>query len=133
MRCSPTRRAYRSRARVQSLLNSGIVTVGAVGHCGHDSEVMSFGAGICLWQEPDDVVTWLLDHDEVTFLATSIGRFDLIVTCDFASQRDADEFVAALQGMSNVRTVTNWLLIHVLHESYIFPRWGEDTVATGKE
>ena len=112
-----------TRARLLTLLEGGIVHVGAIEPRIGATTMLSFGMGISVTADPQAVVTWLIQHSNVEFLALTVGRFELVATLNFSSLPDKEAFVAELGSMTDVRTVTSWLLSRVYKEAYRRPEW----------
>lgn len=102
--------------RVQRLLDSGVMTIGAVQARSLERGQLSMGVGMTLTE--GDALTAVSARPEVDFAARTIGRFDAVATLvqpSVSALHAALERLRALDGMGRVET---WMHLSVTKEDY---------------
>lgn len=107
-----------TRARVLSMLESGLMRIAALGQRGDASGSLTFGLGVTMQQPGSEAIAAISARRGLDFMARTVGRFDLIATVPFASLAESTAFVAELRTMPGVTSVTAWLHAKRWHERY---------------
>lgn len=107
------------RTRLTRLIESGAMAIGAVVRRERaDAEGLAFGFGIVLDGEDADVLELLLAEPLLEFLASGVGRFDLVATITFRSLEDFTSLLARLRGAPGVKFVNEWMHARIHEERY---------------
>ncbi len=109
-----------ARLRVRRLIADQVIRVGALTTPGTGEQEYAIGLGIQMRGEVADLVTVLADQPETTFLATTIGRFDILATVTCPSLAEGVAAVDRIRGLPQVVGVETWLHMHVFKERYHF-------------
>ncbi|MFF2388202.1 Lrp/AsnC family transcriptional regulator [Agromyces sp. NPDC058104] len=107
------------RARVQRLVDSGAMRIGAIMQRddAHDAGLM-FGFGFSSVGDRDELIALLRAHPGTDFLASAIGRYELLATVVFTTVREFRELLEAVRAVTGVGVVEQWLHIRVREERY---------------
>jgi hypothetical protein len=103
---------------VLRLLESGVVHVGARMNASAWGTPVLTGFEVTLGGDPAPVITVLDGLEQIQYLATAVGRADVICT---ATTYDADETLNLLESvrtLPGVHNVESWTHLRVLKESY---------------
>jgi DNA-binding Lrp family transcriptional regulator len=107
------------RTRVQRLLVSGMMQIGAIQLRSDMTDDFLFGIGINVSDGDLGEVIKLLGADPgLEFLARTVGRFDLVATVSFDSLRDFNRLIAQLRSLPSVAYCEQWLHVQLLRERY---------------
>jgi len=106
------------RRRVLRLLDAGAVRVGAVVRPSGVDGLAAMGIGVRLAGEPGAVVAAVSALPAVSFLARTLGRFDLLLTLRTATVRQLTDALDAVRAVPGVREVESWTHLRVVKESY---------------
>lgn len=109
-----------ARLRVRRLIADHVIRVGALTTPGTSEQEYAIGLGIQMRGEVADLVATLTDHPEITFLATTIGRFDILATVTCPSLLEGIAAVDRVRELLQVVGVETWLHMHVFKERYQF-------------
>ena len=106
------------RRRVIRLVEAQVVRVGAiVRRPGLDGQA-SIGIGLRLDGAADDVVEQVLAQPQASFVARTLGRFDVLVTLTAYDPTDLVEGVEAIRALPGVNDCQSWTHLRVVKESY---------------
>lgn len=108
-----------TRARVLRLLNAGAVQIGVVRGRNSAGPELVFGLGMVLKQPQKEVIPLLLNLPGIEFLASTVGRFDLVATVAFTRLDDFNTLVTRLRRHPEVLIVEEWLHAQIHLESYV--------------
>jgi DNA-binding Lrp family transcriptional regulator len=112
------------RTRVQRLLESGVIQIGAIKQRCDLAHELVFGIGLNASDDCDEAVEILGAHPGLEFLARTVGRFDLLATVEFASLRDFNALIARLRSLRSVEYCEQWLHVRIVRERYLQARSG---------
>lgn len=118
-----------ARRRVLRMIDAQVVRVGAlVRPSGQDSR-SAMGVGIRLRGDHRPVVEALGAMAAVTFVARTMGRFDLLVSMRGSSTAQLVDAVERVRELPGVHEVDSWTHLRVVKESYAMGQLGVATVA----
>ena len=106
------------RTRVQRLLESGLVQIGAIKQRSDMTNDLLFGIGVNVRNESREAIDAILASPGLEFLACTVGRFDLLATVEFTSLRDFNLLVSHLRGLASVEYCEQWLHVRIVREQY---------------
>jgi DNA-binding Lrp family transcriptional regulator len=112
--------------RVQRLINTGVISIGAVEARGLTRGHLSLGVGLTLGEDAvavDALASW----PGVDFAARTVGRFDIIATLVEPSTGDLLAGIERLRALPGVTRTESWFHLRVLKENYarnIRTQWG---------
>ena len=106
------------RIRVQRLLDSGVMQIGAIQQRSDMTDDLVFGVGINAPADLRDVTKLLRGAPGLEFLARTVGRYDLIATISFNSLRDFNDLVSRLLALPSVSYCEQWLHVQLVRERY---------------
>lgn len=113
-----------ARRRVLRLRAGNVVRVGAVvRHSGRERRSAT-GVGIRLDGPPREVAGSLLELEEATFVARTLGRYDVLLTVSAATGEDLVELLDRLRIHQGVRDLESWSHLRFVKESYASLRLG---------
>jgi DNA-binding Lrp family transcriptional regulator len=106
------------RRRVQSLQRERLIKVGAlVRQSGQDRQAM-MGLGLNLAGDPQPVVALLSGLPQITFVARTLGRFDILAEVRALTGSDLVDALDVVRRSPHVRTVESWTHLRVVKETY---------------
>jgi DNA-binding Lrp family transcriptional regulator len=106
------------RIRVQRLLESGVMQIGAIQQRSDMTDDLLFGIGINAHGDLQEVTTLLGAEPGLEFMARTVGRYDLIATLSFNSLREFNHMIAQLRSLSCVTYCEQWLHVQIVRERY---------------
>lgn len=106
------------RTRVQRLLESGVMQIGAIEQRSDMTDELVFGIGVNAPGDLRDVTRLFGAELGLEFMARTVGRYDLIATLSFNSLRDFNQMIAQLLSLSSVTYCEQWLHVQILRERY---------------
>jgi DNA-binding Lrp family transcriptional regulator len=106
------------RVRLQRLLETGVVQIGAIPRRTEDTLDLVFGIGINIRGEPDTAVQTLKAAPGLEFIASTVGRFDLVATVSFTSLREFNQLIASILRLPQVSYCEQWLHAQLVRERY---------------
>ena len=106
------------RIRVQRLLESGVMHIGAIPQRSDMTDDLLFGIGLNAHGDLRDVTKHLRAAPGLEFLARTVGRYDLIATLNFNSLRDFNRLISRLLSLSSVSYCEQWLHVQLVRERY---------------
>jgi len=108
------------RRRVIRLMESGVVRIGAlVRQPGRDGQA-AMGIGLRVSGDPQDLLGRLHELPQASFLARTLGRYDLLLTL---RSYDLGELLAGLEqvrSLPGVNETASWMHLQVVKETYAF-------------
>lgn len=107
-----------ARNRINRLLSSGVMTVGALKQRSDMSNDFLFGLGINTKGDSDGVEDLITNFSGLEFLARSVGRFDYIATMNFSTLREFNELISNLRALPTVTYTEQWLHVRIAFERY---------------
>ncbi len=107
-----------SRLRLQRLLASGFIHIGAIPQRSDMTDELVFGMGINAQGDQAEVIKLLRADPGLEFMARTIGRHDLIATLSFASLREFNRLVARVRALPSVSCCEQWLHVQLVRERY---------------
>ena len=109
------------RTRVQRLLESGVVQIGAIKQRSDMTNELLFGIGVNAKNDCQEAVEEIAASPGVEFIARTLGRFDLIATVEFTSLRDFNQLIARLRRLPSLEYCEQWLHVRIVREQYFRP------------
>jgi DNA-binding Lrp family transcriptional regulator len=106
------------RTRVQRLLESGLVQIGATKQRSDMTNDLLFGIGVNVRNENHEAIDAILASPGLEFLACTVGRFDLLATVEFTSLRDFNLLMSQLRRLPSVEYCEQWLHVRIVREQY---------------
>jgi DNA-binding Lrp family transcriptional regulator len=106
------------RIRVQRLLESGVMQIGAIQQRSDMTDDLLFGVGINAPADLRDVTKVLRAAPGLEFMARTVGRYDLIATLSFNSLRDFKLLMSGLSTLPSVNYCEQWLHVQLVRERY---------------
>lgn len=106
------------RTRVQRLLESGVVQIGAIKQRSDMTNDLLFGIGVNAHADCREAIEAISASPGVEFIARTVGRFDLIATVEFNSLRDFNVLVSQLRALPSVEYCEQWLHVRIVREQY---------------
>jgi DNA-binding Lrp family transcriptional regulator len=106
------------RTRVQRLLESGLVQIGAIKQRSDMTNDLLFGIGVNVRGESREAIEAILASPGLEFIARTVGRFDLLATVEFSSLRDFNLLVSQLRRLPSVEYCEQWLYVRIVGEQY---------------
>jgi DNA-binding Lrp family transcriptional regulator len=106
------------RIRVQRLLESGVMQIGAIQQRSDMTDDLLFGIGINADADLREVTKVLRAAPGLEFMARTVGRYDLIATVSFNSLRDFNQLISKLLSLSSVSYCEQWLHVQLVRERY---------------
>ncbi len=114
-----------TRRRVVRLIDGHIVHVGALLRQSRDDHQLAMGLGVRLAGDHEEVCRALLDMPAVSFLARTLGRFDLLLTLRSFTAGQLTDTLEAVRSLPGVNEVENWTHLRFVKESYASVSLGE--------
>jgi len=106
------------RIRVQRLLESGVMQIGAIQQRADMTDDLVFGIGVNARGDLRDATKLLRTAPGLEFLARTVGRYDLVATVSFNSLRDVGQLVAKVASLPTVSYCEQWLHVQLVRERY---------------
>lgn len=106
------------RTRVQRLLKSGVMQIGAIKQRSDMTDDLLFGVGINAHGDYAEVTKLLGAEPGLEFMARTVGRFDLIATLSFNSLQDFNKIISQLLSLPSVTYCEQWLHVQIARERY---------------
>jgi len=106
------------RTRVQRLLESGVMQIGAIKQRSDMTDDLLFGIGINAHGDVTAVIKLLRAEQGLEFMARTVGRYDLIATLSFNSLRDFNKMLSQLLTLPCVTYCEQWLHVQIVRERY---------------
>ena len=107
-----------SRTRLQRLLDSGLVQIGAIPQRGDMTDDLVFGIGVNVDGNVDRLQRLFMAQPGLEFIASTVGRLDLVSTVSFTSLRDFNELIESIVKLPEVSYCEQWLHSRLLRERY---------------
>nr|WP_314141994.1 Lrp/AsnC family transcriptional regulator [uncultured Rhodococcus sp.] len=107
-----------ARTRVLRLVGEGVLRVGALSRPGTEERVIPVGIGVRLRGRASAVSDQLVDMPGLRFLATTLGRFDLIGTVHSADLSGTIDVVDRIRGLRSVLEIHSWVHVETVKELY---------------
>jgi DNA-binding Lrp family transcriptional regulator len=106
------------RRRVMRLLEERVVRIGAVARPSGADRQGAMGLGLRLDGDHGPVIAALEKMPTVTFVARTLGRFDVLVTMRAGATARSVTAVDAVRALPGVNEVETWTHLAVVKESY---------------
>lgn len=106
------------RARVQRILDRGIMKISAVEARGAHGRQLSMGVGMNLTGNTSQLISLLRSSTNVEFAAETVGRFDTVVTLAAQSPKELFQQLEVIRALPCVRRTDSWLHVDVFKEDY---------------
>jgi len=104
------------RTRVQRLVESNIVHIGAIKQRTEMTNEFLFGIGANTHGGDQDVIELLSSQPGLEFLSRTVGRFDLKATIAFESLAQFNGLVSTLRSLPSVTDCEQWLHVSLVRE-----------------
>ncbi|MDB6089036.1 MAG: hypothetical protein JWN85_1820 [Gammaproteobacteria bacterium] len=106
------------RTRVQRLLESGVVQIGAIKQRSDMVNDLLFGIGVAVREDDRAAIDAIAASSGLEFIARTVGRFDLLATVEFTSLRDFNLLISKLRSLPSVACCEQWLHVRIVREQY---------------
>ncbi|HEY3783846.1 MAG TPA: Lrp/AsnC family transcriptional regulator [Steroidobacteraceae bacterium] len=106
------------RTRVQRLLESGVIQIGAIKQRADMTNDLVFGIGVNAQDDCREAIDAIAANRGLEFIARTVGRFDLLATVEFDSLRDFNLLVSRLRSLPSVEYCEQWLHVRIVRERY---------------
>ena len=106
------------RIRVQRLLESGVMQIGAIQQRSDMTDDLLFGIGINANGDLEPVTELLSGESGIEFIARTVGRYDLVATLSFNSLREFNQMISRLRALPSVLCSEQWLHVQIVRERY---------------
>lgn len=106
------------RIRVQRLLESGVMQIGAIQQRSDMTDDLLFGVGVNAHNDLSDVTKLLGAEPGLEFMGRTVGRYDLVATLSFNSLREFNHMIARLRALPTVTYCEQWLHVQIVRERY---------------
>ncbi|RZU65396.1 AsnC family transcriptional regulator [Microterricola gilva] len=106
------------RARLARLMQNGMLRIACEVKEQDAARRIQLGAGIRLRGETTQLIETLRSMPAIKFAALAVGQFDAIVTASAPSLRAMRSVADEIRELECVSTVTSWVHLDVLRESY---------------
>ena len=106
------------RMRVQKLIESNVIHVGAIKQRADMTDILLFGIGANTRESDRDVIELLSAQPRLEFLGRTVGRFDLLATVGFGSLAEFNALVTKLRSLPSVTDCEQWLHVSLVRERY---------------
>ena len=106
------------RVRLQRLLETGVVQIGAIPRRSDMTDDLVFGIGIILRGDVTAAEQALKAAPGLEFIATTLGRFDLVATVSFGALQEFNQLIASLVRLPQVSYCEQWLHARLVRERY---------------
>lgn len=107
-----------ARRRVLRLLEGNVVRIGAVARLSGRERRGATGVGLSLDGVSRELAASLAELPDVTFVARTLGRFDVLLTVSTATPGDLVDVLDRLRGLPGVRHAETWSHLRFVKESY---------------
>lgn len=107
-----------TRRRILRLLDEQVVRVGAVVRLGQGDRHAAMGLGLRLDGDHDHAVAALGAMSTVTFVARTLGRFDILATIRARTTAPLLTSLEAVRSVPGVNHVESWTHLSIVKESY---------------
>lgn len=107
-----------ARTRVQRLLESGLMRIGAIPLRTDMENDLLFGIGLNANDDLKPVTRILQAAPGLEFMARTVGRHDLVATIGVNSLRDINQLIARLTALPCVSYCEQWLHLQLVRERY---------------
>lgn len=104
--------------RFQRLVRDEVIQIGAIVRRAPDSRNVAMGLGINVRGDPAETAAELAAHRSVEFVATAIGRFDVIATISSTSLGELRAQLDDIHARTEVASLETWVHLEILRESY---------------
>jgi len=106
-----------ARIRVKRLIDDGVLRIGALTGGQHETEV-AVGFGIRASGPASDLAEVIKDLPGVNFLASTIGRFDLLGTVHATRLEDVVSSLDTVRALRSVLDLESWVHFRTVKERY---------------
>jgi DNA-binding Lrp family transcriptional regulator len=106
------------RTRVQRLIESHVMHVGAIKQRADMANDLLFGIGANTRDGDREVIELLSAQPGLEFLGRTVGRFDLLATVGFDSLSEFNGLVSTLRSLPSVTDCEQWLHVSLVRERY---------------
>ncbi|MDQ0103143.1 DNA-binding Lrp family transcriptional regulator [Paenarthrobacter nicotinovorans] len=107
-----------ARSRVLKLLETGVVRIGVIWDPDSQDGQVRVGLGLRVRGSAAGVAERLAKIPEITFLATSIGQYDLLATLDGSTSAAAIAALNEVRQLPQVVQCTTWAHLQVIKEKH---------------
>lgn len=113
-----------ARTRVLRLINAHVMQIGAIRTREGESFSVAAGFGIRTQGGTAEAAEFFSGCPGVEFVATCLGRFDMVATVGVTSAAEALGIVEAARGLPSVVAAESWLHLAIVQERYERPLEG---------
>lgn len=107
------------RTRVQKLIDSGAIQIGAIKQCAQTMNELLFGIGLNVRGLEREALDVLEAHPGTELVARSVGRFDLLAMIEFPSLVQFNSLVSQLRALASVEHCEHWLHVQIVRRRYL--------------
>lgn len=107
-----------ARLRVMRLIDDGVLRIGALVGAGQHESGVAVGFGVRATGRMSDLSSTIAEIPGVRFLASTIGRFDLLGTVHATRLEDVVASLDTVRALRSVLDVDSWVHLHTVKERY---------------
>lgn len=104
--------------RVRRLIDGGLIRIGAIVRRGAESRNVAMGVGLNVYGDPEATAQAIAELSSVEFVATGIGRFDIIATVSSRSLAELRAQLDSVHARPEVASLETWVHLEILHEAH---------------
>ncbi|WP_200332039.1 Lrp/AsnC family transcriptional regulator [Leucobacter sp. L43] len=103
-------------ARVRRLFDDGLIKIGALVKRGAASRNVAMGVGLNVYGDPETTAQAIARLTSIEFVATGIGRFDIIATVSSRSLAELRAQLDSVHSRPEVASLETWVHLEILRE-----------------
>lgn len=107
-----------ARTRVNQLLGDGVLRIGVIWRRPVNDNRLRLGLGIRIRGPASETVELVSNLPTINFLATTIGRFDLVATLDGSDSTTVIQALNEIRCLPGVLHLESWLHLQILKEHH---------------
>lgn len=105
--------------RVQKLLDSRAIQIGAIKQRAQTANELLFGIGLNIRDDEREAIALLATYPGTELVAPAVGRFDLLAMIEFPSLTPFNALVSQLRSLASVESCEHWLHVQVVRRRYL--------------
>jgi len=110
-----------ARARTLRMIEADVVRIGVIAAPGREGRKVDVGLGVRMRGRAADGIEQIRRLAAIRFLATTIGRYDVVATLHADTLADVVTALERVRALASVTQLHSWVHLHTLKESYRYP------------